>query len=420
MSLFRPIHHIFAPLADGAFCRKSAALLFQPWRWKHGPQQEQFRAALRKHCDADVFLFSTGREALLAVLQALGIGTGDEVIVQAFTCVVVPNAVAATGATSVFVDIEKSTLSLDPAAVRAAITPKTKAVICQHTFGIPAPLEELRAICNEHHVPLIEDCAHVIPDERGPSGIGTTGDFTLLSFGRDKAISGVTGGAIVSHRIDVSNKLQILTRHMTDLRYFTIRKLLVYPLLYGIARPFYGLGLGKAFLKLCSILGLLMPIVTKDEKTGTQAKTFHHLPNACAALALSQLTKLQQINDHRRMLTRFYIEQCGEHGWPVLHGIRDDLPLQKFPMFLPGAERIRQQLKKQNIHLHDGWTGCVICPNSVDPSSLGYQDGDDPRAEEVCDQLFSLPTHPLTTMKDAQYLVDELQHLTGGNRAPGG
>jgi dTDP-4-amino-4,6-dideoxygalactose transaminase len=242
----------------------------------------------------------------------------------------------------------------------------------------------------------------------------------LLSFGRDKAISGVTGGAIVSHRIDVSNKLQILTRHMTDLRYFTIRKLLVYPLLYGIARPFYGLGLGKAFLKLCSILGLLMPIVTKDEKTGTQAKTFHHLPNACAALALSQLTKLQQINDHRRMLTRFYIEQCGEHGWPVLHGIRDDLPLQKFPMFLPGAERIRQQLKKQNIHLHDGWTGCVICPNSVDPSSLGYQDGDDPRAEEVCDQLFSLPTHPLTTMKDAQYLVDELQHLTGGNRAPGG
>ena len=265
-------------------------------------------------------------------------------------------------------------------------------------------------ICDEARIPLIEDCAHVIPDTAGPEMIGTTGDFVLLSFGRDKAISGVTGGAIISRRMDVSNRLQKLELHARDLSLFQIKRFLLYPLIYAVARPFYGIWIGKAFLKLCSILRLLPSIVTSEEKTGQQSPTLHRLPNACAALALSQLKHLQEINDHRRTLTRFYLEQCAKHGWPVLHGIGSDLPLQKFPMFIPGAEKIRQSLKKKNIHLHDGWTGCVICPSSVDPSTLGYRDGDDPRAEEVCEQIFCLPTHLTMTLCDAETLISALNH----------
>ncbi len=377
--------------------------------WRNGSAIQDFRSALREKFDADVFLFSSGRESLLALVQSLNIGQGDEVIVQAYTCVVVPNAIAVTGATPVFVDIDKDTLSLDPQEVRTAITPKTKAIICQHTFGIPAPLEELRAICDEHRIPLIEDCAHIIADDAGPVNIGMTGDFVLLSFGRDKAISGVTGGAIISHRTDVSNRVQKLEDGTFHFSFFTILRLLLYPLLYAISKPFYGLWIGKAFLKLCSLLTLLPSILTAEEKSGHQSPTLHKLPNACAALALSQFTRLREINDHRRMLTRFYLEQCATHGWPVLHGIRSDLPLQKFPMFVAGAEKIRQSLKRKNIHLRDGWTGCVICPESVDPSSLGYRDGDDPRAEEACEQILSLPTHPGMTLQDAENLVRALR-----------
>lgn len=419
MSAIRPIHHVFAPLADGRFCAQAMGLLLTPWRWKRGSAVQELRNALREKfrngrgdracpepsrggVSADIFLFSSGREGLMALLQSMNIGHGDEIIVQAYTCVVVPNAVAAVGAVPVFIDIVKDTLSLDPEEVRKAITPKTKAIICQHTFGIPAPLEDLRKICDEHRIPLIEDCAHIIADEYGPDGVGMTGDFVLLSFGRDKAISGVTGGAILSRRTDVSNRLQKLEDAAGDLSLFSSKRFLLYPLIYAIARPFYGLWIGKAFLKLCSILRILPSIVNADEKSGHQSPALHRLPNACAALALSQLKRLKEINDHRRMLTRFYLEQCAEHGWPVLHGIRSDLPLQKFPMFIPGAEKIRQQLKAKNIHLHDGWTGCVICPESVDPSSLGYADGDDPRAEEVAEQILSLPTHPLTTIDDAK------------------
>ncbi|NOS67071.1 MAG: aminotransferase class I/II-fold pyridoxal phosphate-dependent enzyme [Candidatus Peribacteraceae bacterium] len=412
--ILRPIHHTFAPLADGRFCARALMLLLQPWTWRRGPAVQEFRNALRENfahlsgdsgVSADVFLFSSGREGLMALLQSMNIGHGDEIIVQAYTCVVVPNAIIAAGATPIFVDIVKETLSLDPQEVRKAITPKTKAIICQHTFGIPAPLEELRAICDEHRIPLIEDCAHVIPDDEGPSEIGKTGEFVLLSFGRDKAISGVTGGAILSRRTDVSNRLKRLEDGARDLSLLSIKRFLLYPLIYALARPFYGLWIGKAFLKLCSLLRILPSIVTSEEKSGHQSPALNRLPNACAALALDQLKRLRQINDHRRMLTRFYLEQCAEHGWPVLHGIRSDLPLQKFPMFLEGAEKIRQSLKKKNIHLHDGWTGCVICPESVDPASLGYRDGDDPRAEEVCEQILCLPTHPNMRFSDGSTLI---------------
>ena len=329
----------------------------------------------------------------------------------------VASAAQAAGAevVSVFVDCDDS-FCMDTSKLERAITPKTKAMICQHTFGIPAPLQELRAICNEYRIPLIEDCAHVIPDQSGPESVGMTGDFVLLSFGRDKAISGVTGGAILSRRMDVSNRLQRLENSAGDLSLFSIKRLLLYPLIYAVARPVYGLGgglgfgLGKLFLKTCSVLRILPPIVTREEKSGHQSPALHKLPNACAALALSQLTRLQEINDHRRMLTRFYLEQCAGHGWPVLHGIRSDLPLQKFPMFIAGAEKIRQSLKKKNIHLHDGWTGCVICPASVDPSGLGYNDGDDPRAEEVCEQILCLPAHPIMTLVEAKTLVEALNH----------
>ena len=410
---------MFAPLADRPFCLRAMGLLFQPWRWKRGDAEQELRTKLERHFSntsgdhgISAAVFSSGREGLLALFQALGIGAGDEVIVQAYTCAVVPNAIAATGAVPVFVDIVKDTLSLDPEELRKAITPKTKAVICQHTFGIPAPLHELRTICDEKRIPLIEDCAHIIPDQNGPAGIATTGDFALLSFGRDKAISGVTGGAILSRRDDISRRLLKLEQDLPDLSSWMILRLLLYPLLYGIARPFYGIGFGKAFLKLCSMFGLLVPIVTTDEKSGRQSPTLHCLPNACAALAMSQLIRLQEINDHRRMLTRFYLAQCAEHGWPVLHGIGSDLPLQKFPMFIPGAEQIRRALKKKNIHLHDGWTGCVICPDSVEQSiySIYGMNGHDPNAKDISEQILSLPTHPTMTLRQARAMTSALNH----------
>jgi dTDP-4-amino-4,6-dideoxygalactose transaminase len=142
-----------------------------------------------------------------------------------------------------------------------------------------------------------------------------------------------------------------------------------------------------------------------------------HCPNACAALALYSLRILAATNAHRRKLIRFYIDACEKNGWSVIPaisqpGTRNQEPiLQKFPLFFPNADAIRQSLKKHNIHLDDGWTGCVVCPRSVDPLNAGYTVGHDPDAEVACERILSLPTHPTMTMRQAKRLIATLSSV---------
>ena len=411
MSLLSPIHHTFAPLADGRQVRLTLSLLFRPWKWKNGPAKEELRKELGTIFRGNAFLFASGREALFALFKALRCQKNEEIIVQGYTCVVVPNAIKAAGMAPVFVDIDPDTLSLDLQETERAITPKTRAILCQHTFGIPALTKELRALCDRHGLVLMEDCAHIIPDRGEPKEVGRFGDVFLLSFGRDKAISGVTGGAVVVKQKDTAASLQKLEKDAEKLSLLTIKLLLLYPLLYGLARPFYGIGIGKAFLALCGKLHILVPILRSREKQGEMSPRLHALPNACAALALEQLRRIAALNDHRRALTKLYFEEGTKRRWKMLLGVTPFLPLQKFPLFTKHAEKIRRTLKKDNIHLHDGWTGCVICPASVDPQNLGYRDGQDPDAEMAGEQILSLPTHPTMTKKQAQKLVALLDPL---------
>lgn len=371
---------------------------------------------IEKNYHGDVHLFASGREALLQFFLALQAQPGDEIIVQGYTCVVVPNAIEAAGLTPVFVDIDPDTLNLTLDTVRAAITPKTRAVICQHTFGLPADLENLRALCDEKKILLIEDCAHVIPEFPASDDITQFGDAVMFSFGRDKAVSGVLGGAMIVRNTDISQRMHEAATQMHDLPLLTIKRALLYPLIYAIARPLYPSGIGKVFLVLCRKLGLLLPIVTSQEKAGSMPTHIHHIPDACALLALRQLHWVAHYNNHRRILTEYYMKQTTKRGWlensehhPMIPGLIDNtLPLQKFPVFVRNADGVRAQLKKRNIHLDDGWTGCVICPPSVDLSATSYVPGSDPAGEALCQKILSLPTHPGTSMAQAEYVMQEL------------
>ena len=131
----------------------------------------------------------------------------------------------------------------------------------------------------------------------------------------------------------------------------------------------------------------------------------HTLPNACAALALAELKNLRKINDHRRSVTALYLEEGKKLVWPILGGVTSDLPLQKFPLFIRGADEIRRKLKKQNIYLDDGWTGCVVCPRGIDFDPVNYVPGSDPEAEAACEKILSLPTHPTMTEKQARKMI---------------
>lgn len=412
-----PIHHTFAPLADSAQRRLALARTLMPWRYRNTDDVRKLEEALNKRFQGDAVTFGSGRESLLALLKAMKLQPDEEVIVQGYTCVVVPNAIHAAGMVTIYADIEKETLNLDLEAVEAAITPKTRVIMCQHTFGIPSDTKGLREICDRHSLMLIEDCAHILPDATGPEEIGQYGDAMLLSFGRDKAISGVSGGAVIVKNAEMAARLRTMQTDAKPVALFQIFALLQYPLLYGIARPLYQSGIGKGLLVLAARLRMLVPILTRHEKDGQMPSALHTMPGACAALALQQLNKLEAINNHRRMLTNLYVEHGLKAGWPLLAPLnqkletRNQKPLQKFPLFTTKAEFIRRTLKKKNIHLYDGWTGCVVCPDTVSPEDAGYTEGLDPSAESACEQILSLPTHPTMTLAQARALISLLDPL---------
>src|SRR3990167_6264235 len=124
-----PIHHTFGPLVTKEQWNTAFRLQFLPHKWTKGIETEKLRSALSHHFGMSASLFGSGREALLAGLKALDIRSGDEVIIQGYTCVVVPNAVHAAGATPVYADIDPESLNIDLKKIQTKITPRTRAII---------------------------------------------------------------------------------------------------------------------------------------------------------------------------------------------------------------------------------------------------------------------------------------------------
>jgi len=147
-------------------------------------------------------LVSSGTAALTTALSALGIGYGDEVIMPAFTFVASFEAVLSAGAVPVMVDVD-DTLTLNPEAVKAAITPKTKCVMPVHMCGSMADMEALQAICATHHLILLEDACQAIGATYKGKKLGTIGDAGTFSFDYVKTMTCGEGGVVMTNREDV-------------------------------------------------------------------------------------------------------------------------------------------------------------------------------------------------------------------------
>ncbi len=386
-------------------------LSYVPWKYVHGTAPLRLKNALREKFNAEPILFGTGRESLYALLKAIGIKSGEEIIVQGYTCVVVPNAIHAAGGVPVYADIDPQTLNLTSDTVKPLITPRTRVVMCQHTFGIPADLKQLKKLCDEKSIILIEDMAHVLPEKKGQA-IGMSGDYLILSFGRDKAISGISGGAVLSRHPRTTAALLELERTAVHESWWNAARLLEYATrMHSLVRPLTGTLFLKPVVWTLHKLRMIVPVVTREEKNGQMSHVLKKIPNVCAELALHSLGKLSTLNERRRTLTAFFERHGRDHNWPMLSGALPNLPLQKFPLFVLNAKAKRALLKQENIHLDDGWTGCVICPEDIELTETGYEQGMDPAAERVCRQILSLPTHPTMTLIQAERLARRIDML---------
>jgi len=176
-----------------------------------GPKLVEFEEKLAGYVGAPhAVAVSSGTAGLHLCVRALGIGSGDEVIVPSFSFVAVANVLRYENAIPVFVDVEPELLNLDPARIEEAITPRTKAILLVHTFGCPAALREILDIARRHRLFVIEDACEAIGAEYDGKRVGMFGDAGMFAFYPNKQITTGEGGAVVTRNAELAASIRTL------------------------------------------------------------------------------------------------------------------------------------------------------------------------------------------------------------------
>ena len=163
---------------------------------------------------------ASGTDALHLALSAMGIGPGDEVITPSFTFAATAEAIRYVNATPIFVDIDKTTLNIDPECVRQAITDKTRAIIAVHLFGLPVDLDAVKLAIGDKDIYLVEDCAQSFGAKYKNKMTGTIGDIGCYSFFPSKNLGCYgDGGLVCTANDEFAEKLKLLRNHGSPKRY---------------------------------------------------------------------------------------------------------------------------------------------------------------------------------------------------------
>lgn len=179
-----------------------------------GPVCARFEQAFAQHTGLrHCVALNSCTGALHLALLALGVGPGDEVITTPMTFIATATAILHTGATPVFVDIKPETGLIDPEKVEAAVTPRTKAILPVHLYGVMADMRALRGIADRHGLHLVEDSAHCIEGERDGIRPGQLSDATCYSFYATKNLTCGEGGALCCNSEELAAKILLLRQH---------------------------------------------------------------------------------------------------------------------------------------------------------------------------------------------------------------
>ena len=186
-----------------------------------GPEVEQLEAELARALETrHAVTVSSGTDAILAVLMALGIGRGDEVITTTYSFFATAGCVSRLGATPVLVDVLPGTFNIDPEGVRAALTPRTRAVIAVHLYGLCADMDPLLAITRAAGVPLVEDAAQAIGARYGKRQAGTMGAAGCFSFFPSKNLGAFGDAGLVTTDDDgLGREVALLRNHGAEPKY---------------------------------------------------------------------------------------------------------------------------------------------------------------------------------------------------------
>jgi perosamine synthetase len=338
-----------------------------------GPAAEAFEHAIAHHTDTEhAVAVSSGTAALHLCIRALNIGPGDEVLIPSFTFIAVANCVRYEQATPVFVDIEPTTLNLDPAKLEAAITPRTRAIIVVHTFGVPADMDAIEQIAAKHNLIIIEDACEAIGAEYQGRKAGSFGHAAVFAFYPNKQITTGEGGMVVTHDASLANRIRALRNQGR------------YP--------------------------------SDDWFQHTELGYNYRISEINCVLGLRQLQRIESILQQRERVARAYNQHLANHPQILLPPT--DLPHRRISWFVyvirlaksftrHHRDNILQQLTASGIEC-----GRYFAPIHLQPAYTSWRISSAlPITEQVADRTIALPFFNRLTESQIQQVCDTLTNL---------
>jgi len=315
--------------------------------------EEEFSAVVDgRRCVA----VNSGTSALHLSLLAAGVGAGDEVIVPSFSFAATANAVHLAGATAVFADIEPRHFSLDPAAVEAAVTERTRAVMPVHLYGHPAGMVELAAIARRHDILLIEDAAQAHAASLDGVPVGAWGDAASFSFYPTKNMTAGEGGMVTTPSPEIARNVCLLRNQGMEKRYAN------------------------------EVIGF-----------NTRMTDLH------AAIGRVQLRRLEGWTERRRANARFLDENLAGVAVPPVAGGAVHV-YHQYTVRIPDGERdgFAAELARRGVG------SGVYYPTPIHRLPSFGLELDLPRTEEAAAEVLSLPVHPSLTEQELHTVAEQV------------
>lgn len=351
----RAIYHRLRPEIDAAV----GAALESGW-YILGAEVSAFESAFAAYLGVEsVFGVASGTDALMLALRACGVGAGDEVITTSHTAVATVAAIELCGAVPILVDVEHGSLTMDPAAFAAAVSPKTRAVIPVHLYGGPADMDAILPVARQHGLAVVEDCAQAHGALYRGRMVGTMGDAAAFSFYPTKNLGAFgDGGAVATNRPEVADKLRLLRQYGWRERYIS-------------------------------------------EIPGTNSR----LDEVQAAILRIRLRHLDEENEARRRAAAVYDDQLA--NFPVELPVSQVSDRHVYHLYVIRTE-MRDELQ---VYLKTRGIGTAIhypVPIHLQPAylRLGYNPGSLPETEKAARMILSLPMHP-DLPHDAPVIIGE-------------
>lgn len=348
--------------------------------------------------DGEVTVYRKGRAALAEAIRLATGGTGA-VAINGLTCYSVVQAVEAAGCTPVYVDISEDNLNFGEKQLASAYKkhPTIRAVVVQNMLGIPADIKAIESFARKHKLPLIEDLAHSAGSRYADGReVGTVGDFTMLSFGRDKALDAVNGGALIVRaagypRAHEPRRAVRLSDQIRDR---------LYPVIAWKSRKLYPIRLGRylmaAALKLKLVIRSADGAVVIDEG----------LPRWQARLAYDELTRLDQTVRERRAVASWYEKHAIHGALPAAYG--SGVSLVRVPLLRENRDELIRRLSTVGIQVNDIWYDIPVSPQRF-YARANFPEQECPVTVRVASQLMNLPTHRHISAADVARIAHVLE-----------